>query len=236
MSRRIRKHTNPFTVQTTLGTLDRRALFGRVAPLEVDLGCAGAGLLFERARNHPERDFVGLEVRKGLVLKAMERRAREGPSNLIVFHANANFNVKTLAEPGAVVRFHVHFPDPCYKKKHHKRRIVQPQLVRDMAEALPVGGQVLLQSDVRLLAEEMFRFMAQDDAFESLLSDGSDLRVPAPIPEKTEWERQHEREGEPIYRMLFEKVREPSGPVATPEFVDVNPLRTGENVPREPSA
>ena len=233
MSRRIRKHANPFTVQTALGTLDRVALFGRAAPLEVDLGCAGAGLLFERARNHPERDFVGIEVRKPLVLKAMQRRELEGPPNVVVFHANANVNVKALAEPGVICMFHVHFPDPCYKKKHHKRRILQPRLVRDMAEVLPIGGQVYLQSDVRLLAEEMYRFMAEDGAFESRLGGRDDLRQPAPIDEKTEWERQHEREGEPIHRMLFEKVREPSGPVPEPLFVDVNPLRTGENVPRE---
>jgi tRNA (guanine-N7-)-methyltransferase len=151
----------------------------------------------------------------------------------VVFHANANVNVKTLAEPGVIVMFHVHFPDPCYKKKHHKRRIVQPELVRDLAEVLPIGGQVYLQSDVRLLAEEMFRFMARDGAFESRLGRVGELRVPAPIAEKTEWERQHEREGEPIHRMLFEKVREPSGPVPEPAFTDVNPLRTGENVPGE---
>ena len=57
MSRRIRKHANPFTVTTRLGRLDRLALFGREAPLEVDLGCGAAGFLFERARNHPDRDF-----------------------------------------------------------------------------------------------------------------------------------------------------------------------------------
>jgi tRNA (guanine-N7-)-methyltransferase len=229
MSRRIRKHANPFTVQTVLGRLDRKAWFGREAPLEVDLGCAGAGLIFERARHHPERDFVGIEVRKPLVQAAMARREREGPKNVAVFWANANVNVNELAEPGTIVMFHVHFPDPCFKKKHHKRRILQPRLVRDMAEVLPIGGQVYLQSDVRGLAEEMYRFMAADGAFSSKL--GENLRVERPIPESTEWERQHEREGEAIYRMLFEKTAEPSGPVAEPEFADVNPLRTGENVP-----
>lgn len=230
MSRRIRKHANPFTVQTALGRLDREAWFGRRAPLEVDLGCAGAGLLFERAAHHPERDFVGLEVRKPLVQRAMARRESEGRTNVAVFHANAHVNVKDLAEPGAITMFHIHFPDPCFKKRHHKRRILQPRLVRDMAEVLPRGGRVYLQSDVRLLAEEMFRFMAQDGSFASVL--GEALDVPAPIPEKTEWERQHEREGEPIFRMLFEKVREPRGPVPAPEFTDVNPLRTHENAVR----
>jgi len=230
MSRRIRKHANPFTVQTILGPLDRGAWFGREAPLEVDLGCGGASLLFERAAHHPERDFVGIEVRKPLVMQAMERREREGRSNVLVVHANANVNVATLAEPGVIEMFHIHFPDPCFKKKHHKRRIVQPRLVRDMAEVLPIGGRVYLQSDVRLLAEEMYRFMADEAAFRSVLGD--ELRVPPPIPEQTEWERQHEREGEAVYRMLFEKRRAPTGPVPTPEFVDVNPRRTGENVPR----
>jgi tRNA G46 methylase TrmB len=93
-----------------------------------------------------------------------------------------------------------------------------------MAELLPIGGTVHLQSDVKSLAEEMFDFMAQDGAFEPR-TDPS-LSIPKLFPERTEWERQHEREEEPVYRMLFEKVREPAGPIPKAEFRDTNPLRT----------
>ena len=88
MSRRIRKHTNPFNVRTELGKIDRMEIFGREAPLEIDLGCGGASFVYERARNHPELDFVGLEVRKPLVEAAAARREREGSRNVVVLYAN----------------------------------------------------------------------------------------------------------------------------------------------------
>ena len=220
MARRIRRHANPFHVRTELGHIDRMALFGREAPLEVDLGCGGASFLFERARNHPECDFVGLEVRRPLVEVAAERRARDGIPNAIVLYASASDNIR-LAEPGIVRCFHIHFPDPCFKKRHWKRRIVQPTIVRAMCEALPIGGQVYLQSDVEPLALEMYAFLASESAFASRLD--AHMIVARPFPETTEWERQHEREGEPIYRMLFEKVREPVGEVAPAVFHDTRP-------------
>ncbi len=222
MSRRIRKHANPFNVRTLLGIIDRAAVFGREAPLEVDLGCGGAAFLFERARNHPELDFIGLEVRRPVVEAAIARIEREGLSNVAVFYANSLDNMR-LAAPGVVRVFHVQFPDPCFKKRHQKRRICQPASVRAMAELLPIGGTVHLQSDVRPLAEEMFGFMAEDGAFEAR-TDPS-LAADKLFLERTEWERRHEHEGEPVYRMLFEKIREPCGPVAAPEFRDTNPSR-----------
>lgn len=209
---------------TQLGRLDRTSLFGREAPLEVDLGCGGASFLFERARNHPDVDFVGLEIRKPLVDHAMALRDREGPRNVAVFYASSLDNM-VLADPGVIRAFHIQFPDPCFKKRHQKRRICQPKSVRAMAELLPIGGVVHLQSDVRPLAEEMFTFMLEDGSF-AARTDPS-LAVPKLYVELTEWERHHELEREPVHRMLFEKVREPSGPIPTIEFRDTNPLRVG---------
>lgn len=229
MSRRIRKHANPFNVTTEVGALDRVGLFGREAPLEIDIGCGGGAFLFERARNHPDVDFVGFEVRKPLVEAAMSRRDREGPRNLHIFYANAHTNLTDLVPPGVVRAFYVMFPDPCFKKRHHKRRILQPKLVRQMAELLPDGGHVYAQSDVKPLAEEMYDFLAAEDALESRLDPS--LTVPSPIEERTEWEREHERNGEPIYRMRFERVRAPTGPVPELEFRDTNPLRVGADAP-----
>lgn len=223
MSRRIRKHANPFNVTTEVGALDRAAVFGREAPLEIDIGCGGAGFLFERAKNNPDVDFVGFEVRKPLVEAAMARREREGPKNVVVYYANAHPNLPKLVEPGVVRAFYVMFPDPCFKKRHHKRRILQPPLVRVMAELLPIGGQIYVQSDVKPLAEEMHDFLRAEPALERKLGDP--LEVPSPIREQTEWERHHERNGEPVYRMLFEKVREPEGEIPPWETRDTNPLR-----------
>jgi len=215
MARRIRKHANPFSVQIELGVLDRMAMFGREGPLEVEIGSGAGHFLWDRAIAHPELDFVGLEVREQLVFALMKRPDR--PKNVVYMFANWNTNL-ALAPPGVIQRFHVHFPDPNFRRRHWKRRVVQPKTVRAMAERLPIGGQIYAQSDVRLLAEEMARFFAADGAF---VSNATTLLIERPFPESTDWERQHEREGAPIYRMLFEKVREPSGPIPELELSEV---------------
>ena len=222
MSRRIRKHANPFTVLTDLGPLDRPEIFGRVAPLEVDLGCGGGAFLFERARRHPDRNFAGLEIRKPLVDDNNRRAEKAGLTHLRFFYANANVSLADQP-PGSVERFFIMFPDPCFKKRHWKRRILQPKLVRQMAQVLPIGGQIFAQSDIRPLAEEMYAFLAQEGALKSNLDDS--LQVDSPFEERTEWERHHEGAQEPVYRMLFEKIAEPTGPVPEPEFRDTNPKR-----------
>ena len=222
MSRRIRKHANPFTVLTHLGPLDRLDLYGRHAPLEMDLGCGGGRFLFERAVAHPERDFAGLEIRKPLVEDNNRRAERQGLANLRFFYANANVNLADQVS-GSVSRFFVMFPDPCFKKRHWKRRILQPKLVREMALVLPIGGQIFAQSDIRPLAEEMYDFLAGEGALTSKL--GANLEVDSPFAERTEWECHHQAADEPVYRMLFEKVKEPSGPIMEPEFRDTNPKR-----------
>ena len=224
MSRRIRKHANPFQVLHRVGRLDRQACFGREAPLEVDVGCGAGGFLFARAREEPDTDFVGLEIRRPLVDRAMERRRRENVPNVLFLYANAHTNLGDLATPGVIRRFTVHFPDPCFKKRHRKRRILQPTMVREMARLLPPGGEVFAQSDVLPLAEEMFDFLKAETAFESRLAE--DLRGANPFHARTEWEKQHQREDEPVYRMLFMKVREPSGPIPCGELRDTHPDRT----------
>ena len=223
MARRIRRHANPFHATNQVGPLDRMAVFGREAPLEVDIGCGGAGFLFERAKNHPEVDFVGFEVRLPVVQEAMARRDRLGLKNVVIYYANAHENLQGLVPPGVIRAFYVQFPDPCFKKRHHKRRMLKPVVVRRMAELLPMGGYVYAQSDVKPLAEEMYEFLSAEVALKSTLDPI--LTVPSPIDERTEWERHHEKNEEPIYRMWFEKVAEPSGPIPELEFRDTNPRR-----------
>lgn len=223
MSRRIRKHANPFSVTTEVGTLDRQALFGREAAVEVDIGCGGGAFLLQRAKNNPDVDFVGFEVRKPLVESAMKRRDAEGLKNLVIFYANAHPNLPNLIQPGVVQQFSVLFPDPCFKKRHWKRRILQPPMVRHMTELLPIGGTIFVQSDLKPLAEEMYDFLKAEPAIESRLDPL--MTVPSPVEERTEWELHHEQNNEPIYRMLFEKVREPEGEIAPWEMRDTDPGR-----------
>ena len=114
----------------------------------MDLGCGGGAFLFERAAQHPERNFAGLEIRKPLVEDNNRRAEQQGLRNLQFFYANANVNLTDQAA-GSIERFFIMFPDPCFKKRHWKRRILQPRLVREMASVLPINGEIFAQSDIR---------------------------------------------------------------------------------------
>lgn len=225
MARRVRRHANPFNCTVDLGRLDRLALFGREAPLEVEIGPGAASFLLDRARNNPDRDFVGIEVRKPMVEQTMARRDAEGITNAVILYANANVNLDDLADPGVITMFHVHFPDPWVKKKHWKRRQLNPRVVRAMVGRLPIGGRIYAQSDVGPLAEEMFRFLSAEGALGSKLDPT--LVVARPVEESTDWERHHENVGEPVYRMLFEKIREAAGPIPDLSFGPTGPLVSG---------
>ncbi|MFO0723649.1 MAG: hypothetical protein U1E65_07715 [Myxococcota bacterium] len=218
MARRIRKHANPFSIRVELGLLDRAQLFGREGPLEVELGTGAGRFLWDRALANPGLDFVGLEIREQLVEQRMARPDR--PKNLVYLVANANQNLR-LAPPGVIQMFHVHFPDPCFRGRHYKRRVLQSATVRVMSELLPLGGKIYAQSDVRLLAEEMYRILAGERSLEPRLPP--DMLAPRPVPEMTEWERHHEAEAEPIYRLLFEKVRAPEGELVVVPLGPVKP-------------
>lgn len=230
---RVRKHANPFSVRVELERLDRKAIFGRVGALEVELGSGAGGFLIDRASNEPSIDFVGFEIRKPLVLRAEACRKERGLRNLTFVFANGIANLDRAFAPGSVSRFHVHFPDPCPKKRHFKRRILSPKVARELASLLCVGGEIYAQSDVPELAFEMADFLAADGSFEERLDP---RRTNArPIPESTEWERHHESRGEPIHRLLFVKAREPRGPIPELPFRRVaipnEPKRRGRGGP-----
>ncbi|MBX2813870.1 MAG: tRNA (guanosine(46)-N7)-methyltransferase TrmB [Myxococcales bacterium] len=222
MARRVRKHANPFNVDVRLERLVQEQLFGKKAALEVDVGCGAGDYILQRAITHPESNFLGFEIRKPLVEAALARARAKGVRNVWYFYANIHDNYDFFPL-GEVSRFCIQFPDPCFKKKHWKRRILHPLFVRQMGKLLPIGGEIFAQSDVHPLAEEMYTFLDAECAIKSILPP--DLRAPNPFPERTEWERHHETENEPVYRMLFRKITEPSGDIPKIPFRDTNPLR-----------
>ncbi|MBI4814631.1 MAG: tRNA (guanosine(46)-N7)-methyltransferase TrmB [Deltaproteobacteria bacterium] len=213
---RVRKHANPFSVRVELGRLDRIALFGREGLVEIELGSGAGGFLTERARKNPGIDFIGFEIRRPLVARAEELRKALECNNLVFLFANGGAVLDGLLPAGSVSRFHVHFPDPCPKKRHHKRRLLNPTIVRRIATLLRVGGDIYAQSDVRELSLEMASFIEADGSFAPrLLPLEGGAR---PVEERTEWERHHESRSEPIYRLVYEKIREPEGAVPTIPF------------------
>lgn len=127
--------------------LDRRAVYGRVAPLTVEIGCGSGDVLATVAPHHRERDFLGFEVYLPSVASALHRIDVAGASNARLTVTDAAAGLEHLVGPGELDEVWTFFPDPWHKKRHHKRRIVNPEMAALVASRLRPGGLWRLATD-----------------------------------------------------------------------------------------
>src|SRR5207248_11356478 len=113
--------------ETYVAPLDLVAIFGRVAPLRVDLGCGDGSFLRELAQRYPGQNFLGMERLVGRVAKPCHKAA--APENVRVLNVESSYAVRYLLPQASVETFHLLFPDPCPIRPHLRRRIVSSDLV-----------------------------------------------------------------------------------------------------------
>ena len=122
--------------------------------VEVELGCADAQFSFQLARARPGTFVVGLEIREKVVAQNVARARLEGLPNLAFGYVNLNVDLDRVLAPRSVDAFHLLFPDPWFKAKHHKRRVVDPWMLEVVASRLRPGGELHVASDVFEVALE----------------------------------------------------------------------------------
>lgn len=129
------------------------ALFGRVAPLEVEIGSGKGLFLAAAAAASPERDFLGSEIAAKYAAHAAARAVKRGLANVRIVHGDAARLIGEKLPDACAAAVHVYFPDPWWKKRHHKRRLMRESVVRDIERVLAPGGRLHFWTDV----EEYFR-------------------------------------------------------------------------------
>jgi tRNA (guanine-N7-)-methyltransferase len=122
-------------------------LFGDHAPLEIEIGSGRGRFLLHRAAAHPDRNFLGIDHRWRFLREGVERAQRRGLVNLLFFKAEALEVVPHLVPEASIEVFHIYFPDPWHKRKHHKRRLLTPAFFRLLHERLRPGGRLELATD-----------------------------------------------------------------------------------------
>ncbi|MEH2107295.1 tRNA (guanosine(46)-N7)-methyltransferase TrmB [Nostoc sp.] len=208
---RVRQHVNPLgkKYQTPASPQDLEKIYAKPnQPLHLDIGCAKGLFLLNMAKIEPNLNFLGLEIREPLVVEANKLRSELGLTNLHYLFCNVNNSLHSVLSslpPGSLQRITIQFPDPWFKTRHAKRRVVQPELVADLANYLAVGGLVFLQSDMEFVAVEMRDRFAENPAFEKIGTGEWLTENPMPVP--TEREVSTQKKGEPVYRVLFERVK-----------------------------
>jgi tRNA (guanine-N7-)-methyltransferase len=206
---RVRQHVNPLCqkYQTIASLPDWEKVYAdRLQPLHLDIGCARGRFLVKMAIEQPSWNFLGLEIREPLVDEANRQRDELGLTNLDFLFANANNSLRSILQSlpsGTLQRVTIQFPDPWFKRKHAKRRVVKPEIVDILAAFLVAGGEVFLQSDVEEVAIEMRDRFLSHSAFQ-LTHPGWLATNPLPVP--TEREIATLAHQEPVYRALFRRI------------------------------
>jgi len=204
---RVRQHVNPLSQKYQTPTSPpnwEKTYADQNQPLHLDIGCGKGRFLLSMAQVEPRWNFLGLEIRQPLVHEANTWRQELGLTNLHYLFCNVNNSLRSLLSSlpkGTLQRVTIQFPDPWFKNRHAKRRLVQPELVAELVSYLSVGGVVFLQSDIEALAVEMCDRFDADPAFQRQSSQ--DWLPENPLPVQTEREKSTLSRGEPVYRALF---------------------------------
>lgn len=199
---RVRQHVNPLNLGFTefRGELPE---IPRGQAVELEIGCAEAQFLFERAAQEPARTYIGLEIREQLV-KFVNAEARERALPVRAIFCNANHHLRQMFAPHSVQRVYVNFPDPWFKRRHRKRRMLDGELARDIHGIVAPGGEVFFQSDVWDVAlDAMETFERLDGLYQNRAGAWSFWRQGNPYGVRS-WREMHcEETGLPIWRLWY---------------------------------
>lgn len=201
---RVHQHVNPLSpyYRQEPTPFDVSAFGEPEQPLHLDIGCARGRFLLRMAAERPEWNYLGVEIREPLVVEANSLADEAGLKNLKYQFANAMlFLGRLLADipDGRLQMVTVQFPDPWFKNRHAKRRMVNAELVEAVVNKLAGGGKIFVQTDIEFLAEEMFELFRADERLNETPTDHN------PFPVRTEREKAVEDKDLPVYRTLFVK-------------------------------
>lgn len=179
--------------------LDAAALFGRTAPLEIEIGSGKARFLLESARAHPDCDYLGIERSLSYYRICRERVERSGLANARVLRADGRLFVETALGASSVRAFHIYFPDPWPKKRQKKRRLLDGIFLDLAASRLEPGGLLRITTDHPDYGSGLGTLVETVPALERLEWEA----LPAPPP--THYELKYLREGRPIWRFALRR-------------------------------
>ena len=140
-------------------------------PLHLDIGCASGDFLFELSLKNKNWNYIGIEIREKLVLNAnLKMKSREN-KNLYFSFGNAN-NIFDNSNNKSIIDFiksiSFNFPDPWFKKKHHKRRVIQPKLINLLSNSMKRGSLIFIKTDVRDLFDHMELTISESIKFKKI--------------------------------------------------------------------
>lgn len=182
--------------------LDPAAVWGRSAPLVLEIGFGMGGATAEIAARQPEVDFLGVEVHTpgvGALLKLIDE---QGLTNLRIVQHDAVEVLEHMIGPASLAGVHIFFPDPWHKKKHNKRRLIQAEFVASLVTRLAPGGYLHCATDWQPYAEQMLEVLSAEPA----LCNTADGYAPRPdYRPLTKFENRGLKLGHGVWDLVFRR-------------------------------
>ncbi|WP_435068328.1 tRNA (guanosine(46)-N7)-methyltransferase TrmB [Amycolatopsis thermoflava] len=185
------------------GPIDFTGWFGRPAPVLLEIGSGMGETTAQLAAAEPEVNYVAVEVYEAGLGQLMLRAERLGLENLRLLHGDAVIALKEHIEPDSLSGVRIFFPDPWPKKRHHKRRLVQPDFVKLVASRLAPGGILHMATDWEHYAEQMLEVCSAEPALRNRFDDWAPRPSWRPV---TKFEQRADQEGRISRDLIFERV------------------------------
>jgi tRNA (guanine-N7-)-methyltransferase len=183
-------------------------LFDPDKPLEVDVGCGFGRFLLARAAAHPEHQFLGIDRMQARIRKIDRKVMRAGMTHVRLLRLEAFYSLQFLLPPHCVRTFHIYFPDPWPKRRHHRRRLFSETFLDALWSRLEPGGTVQVATDHLDYFAEIRKRLAADPRFSEV------PHMPRSAAEQTDFELIFRGQGLPVGECAFITRPAPSTPSA----------------------
>ncbi|MEN8206339.1 MAG: tRNA (guanosine(46)-N7)-methyltransferase TrmB [Pseudomonadota bacterium] len=185
--------------------LDLATIFGRNAPCTLEIGFGNGDALATMAGQQPDTDYIGIEVHRPGVGRLLQQLAERKLTNVRVMREDAVQILQTCFPDNSLDHLLLFFPDPWHKKRHHKRRIVQPGFIELLARKIKSGGILHMATDWEDYAGHMLEVMEQSPTFRNCAGSGNYSPRPDYRP-VTKFEQRGQRLGHGVWDLLFKRI------------------------------
>ncbi|GAB4194125.1 MAG: tRNA (guanosine(46)-N7)-methyltransferase TrmB [Wenzhouxiangellaceae bacterium] len=186
------------------GLIDPQQIFERPAPLVLEIGFGNGDALCWMAQQQPQFNFIGVEVYRAGIGHALRHIEEQQLSNVRVLDSDAVVLLKQHIAPASLQAIRIYFPDPWPKKRHHKRRLIQPEFVELASSRLQPGGQLHLATDWEHYAEQMLHVLSDQPQLSNAAGSGDGYADRPYWRPQTRFERRGLRLGHGVWDLLFQ--------------------------------
>lgn len=186
--------------------IDFKQIYGNDNPVVLEIGFGMGASFIEMAKNHPQQNYLGIEVHQPGVGACLKTLHEAGIQNVRVMNHDAVEVLSSMIPDRSLARVQIFFPDPWHKSKHHKRRLIQPAFIAQLASKLQLNGVIHLATDWEDYAEQMLLVMQNAPDFENGALHGDFIERPEYRP-KTKFEQRGLKLGHGVWDLEFKKIK-----------------------------